>query len=287
VADRDRHIFDPNYLSLYQLDSLLVVLHIDGKEIYLDPGEKLCPFGQLAWTHLLAGGLEENAKGPMYTPPNLAKDAVTAHAAELTVDAQGGVSGTVKILMNGPAALYWRQLNLTTDPDEVKRQFSESLHEVLPQGIAGEVTGFQGMDTSAGYLSVAVKVSGQLGSATGKRLMLPGFFFSTGAHTQFVGEEKRESAIDMHYAEQVIDDVVYHLPAGYAVESAPQAEQLPWPDHAALVVKTAPAAGTIDIKHIFARAFVLLDAKEYPALREYYQKMATSDQQQLVLGQGN
>jgi len=287
VADRDRHIFDPNYLSLYQLDSLLVVLHIDGKEIYLDPGEKLCPFGQLAWTHLLAGGLEENAKGPMYTPPNLAKDAVTAHAAELTVDAQGGVSGTVKILMNGPAALYWRQLNLTTDPDEVKRQFSESLHEVLPQGIAGEVTGFQGMDTSAGYLSVAVKVSGQLGSATGKRLMLPGFFFSTGAHTQFVGEEKRESAIDMHYAEQVIDDVVYHLPAGYAVESAPQAEQLPWPDHAALVVKTAPAAGTIDIKHIFARAFVLLDAKEYPALREYYQKIATSDQQQLVLVAGN
>lgn len=58
---------------------------------------------------------------------------------------------------------------------------------------------------------------------------------------------------------------------------------MPWPDHAAPVVKTAPGPGVIDIKHIFARAFVLLDAKDYPALHDYYQKFATTDQQQLVL----
>jgi len=290
VADRGVRNFDPGYLSLNQLNVTLAVLHLDGKDIFLDPGEKLLPFGQLRWSHQLCGGLLETADGASRTqvsPPNATKDAVTAHAAELTLDAQGGATGTVKILMNGPVALYWRQLNLTTDPDEVKKRFDESLHEVLPQGISGEVTGFQGMDTSAGYLSAAVKVSGQLGTTTGKRMILPGFFFSSGAHTQFVAEEKRESAIDLHYAEQVIDDVVYHLPAGYVVESAPQAAQLPWPDHGALVVKTAPGAGTFDIKHIFARAFVLLDAKEYPALRDYYQKIATSDQQQLVLAQGN
>jgi hypothetical protein len=130
-----------------------------------------------------------------------------------------------------------------------------------------------------------VKVSGQLGNSTGKRLLLPGFFFSTGAHTQFVNEEKREAAVDLHYAEQVIDDAVYHLPAGYTVESAPQPSQLPWPDHATLVVKTAPGAGSIEIKHIFARGFILLDPKDYPALRDYYQKIATNDQQQLVLVQ--
>jgi hypothetical protein len=122
-----------------------------------------------------------------------------------------------------------------------------------------------------------------LGSSTGKRLLLPGFFFSTGAHHQFVSEEKREIAVDLHYAEQVIDDAVYHLPAGFTVESAPTPTQLPWEGHAALVVKTAPGAGVIDIRHTFQRAFVLLEAKEYPALRDYYQKIAASDQQQLVL----
>jgi len=57
------------------------------------------------------------------------------------------------------------------------------------------------------------------------------------------------------------------------LESARQGPaQLPWPDHAAPVVKTQVPPGVIDIKHICARAFVQLDPKEYPALRIYYQK---------------
>ncbi len=282
VADRNLRIFDPNYLSLSQLDSLLVVLRIDGKDIYTDPGQLYCPFGQLAWSHTLAGGLLEGLKGPTFTPQNLTKDAVTAHTADLTVDPHGAITGTAKILMNGPTALYWRQLHKTADTDEVKKQLNESLHSFLPVGVEGEVAELQGLDTSAGYFTVVVKVQGQLGSATGKRLLLPAFFFSS-AHTQFVSEDKRDNAIDLHFAEQSIDDVVYRLPAGFAVESAPPSSQLPWPEHAALVVKTQPGAGTIEIKHIYARAFVILAAKEYPALRDYYQKMATSDAQQVVL----
>ena len=81
----------------------------------------------------------------------------------------------------------------------------------------------------------------------------------------------------------MIDDAIYHLPVGYTVEGAPQPAQLPWPEHAVLVVKTAPGSGVIDIKHIFARGFVLLDPKEYPALRDYYQRIAANDDQQLVL----
>jgi len=283
VVNRDRLVFDPNLLSLHQLDALLVVLHLDGKDIYLDPGEKLCPFGQLHWKHLMAGGIQQNTKGPVYTPPNSAKEATTAHAADLTLDAQGGITGTVKMMMNGPAALHWRQLNLTSGPEEVKKQLNESLHNLLPEGITGEVDKIQGLETGEGYLSISAKVSGQLGSSTGTRLMLPGFFFSTGARTHFVSEEKRVAAVDLHYADQVIDDAVYHLPAGFTVESAPTPAQLPWEGHAALVVKAIPGAGTIDIRHTFARFFVLLDPKEYTDLRDYYQKIAASDQQQLVL----
>jgi hypothetical protein len=283
IVNRNKRIFDQSYLSLYQLDSLLVVLHIDGKDIYLDPGEKLCPYGQLSWKHMMAGGIQQNSKTPVYTPPNATKDAITAHAADLTVDAQGGITGTVKILMNGPVALHYRQFNLTFDPEEVRRQLNESLSNLLPQGITGEVDKIQGLETAEGFLSVSAKVTGQMGSSIGKRLLLPGFFFSTGARPQFVAEEKREAAVDLHYAEQVIDDAVYHLPAGFTVESAPTPVQLPWEGHAVLVIKTAPGAGTIDIRHTFQRAFVLLEAKEYPALRDYYQKIAANDQQQLVL----
>lgn len=289
VADRSERIFDSGYLDLDQLTATLVVLRLNGADVFVDPGEKLLPFGQLSWNHTLCGGLQETSGDVSHnavTPSNNAKDAITAHTADLTVDAQGNVTGTVKVLMNGPEALHWRQLNLETDPAEVNRQLREFVNQALPQGVSGEVVGTQGLDTSAGYVSVTAKVSGPLGTISGKRILLPGFFFSTGAHPAFVAEDHRESPVDLHYAGQTIDDVVYHLPASYSVEGAPQPTQVPWPDHAVLVVKTQPGAGTIDIKHIFARAFLVVDAKEYPALRDYYQKVAATDQQQVVLTQG-
>lgn len=287
IASRNERLFDMNFLSLRQLDALVVVLHLDGKDVFVDPGEKLCPFGQLHWSHTMAGGLQENLATPTYTPANLTKDAITAHAADLAVDPSGNVAGTVQLVMNGPAALHWRQLNWTADTDEVKRQLTELLRRLLPAGLDAEVAGMKGLETPEGYLQVTAKVSGAVGTVTGKRVLLPAFLFSAATERTFVSEDKREWPVDLHYAEQVIDDVVYHLPTGYQVESAPQAAQLPWPDHAALVVKvtTDPAKNTVDVRHIFARAFALLDAKEYPALHDYYQKMAANDQQQVVLAQ--
>lgn len=295
IADRSVRIFDPGYLSLDQLSVTLVVLQINGANVFLDPGEKLLPYGQLKWSHTLASGLLETADGASHTtvtPPNNPRDAITAHTADLTVDAGGAITGTAKMLMNGPDALHWRQLNLTADPAELQRQIGEAMQRLLPQGINAEFSGIQGLDTSAGFVSASFKVSGALGTMTGRRLVLPGFFFSTRPQTQFASTETRESAIDLHFADQVIDDVVVHMPAGYSVESAPQPAQLPWPEHAMLVVKTQAGPGSIDIKHIFARGFVLLDPKEYPELHDYYAKVATNDQQQLVLtsaaaGSGN
>lgn len=283
VVDRSENSFDPNMLSLLQLDSLLVTVHIDGKDIFLDPGQKFCPFGQLAWRHSLAGGLQQNMKGPVFTPANLSKDAILAHSGDLTLDVSGGVSGSVKVLMTGPAALHWRQLALTADEDEVRKRFMAEMERELPRGLHVEFDHFQGMETSEGNLTAVLQVSGQLASATGKRLLAPAFFFSTGPNRQFVDEPNRTIPVDLHYSEQIIDDVIYHLPQGYTVESAPQAVQIPWPQHAALVTKTTSAPGVIDIKHIYARTFILLEAKEYPALREFSQKVATTDQQQLVL----
>jgi hypothetical protein len=178
VVDRSERIFDSNYLSLRQLDALLVVVRIDGKEIYLDPGEKLCPFGQLHWSHTLAGGLAENLNHPVVTPQNLSKDGITAHSADLTIDAQGFIKGSMKIVMNGPEALRWRQLNLTSSPDEVKHQFNEMLRKLLPQGIAGDLDHFQALDTSATNLGAFLNVAGQLGTVTGKRVLVPAFFFN-------------------------------------------------------------------------------------------------------------
>ena len=157
---------------------------------------------------------------------------------------------------------------------------------VLPQGLESEVERLTAWKRPAAIFPPPRMSRVNWEVLTGKRLVVPAFFFSSATRTQFIADEKRESAIDMKFAEQVIDDVMYHLPAGFTIQSAPAPAQLPWPERAALVVKTQISPGTIDIKHIFARAFVLLDSKEYPALCDFYQKLAASDQQPLVLTNG-
>src|SRR5579871_3557839 len=99
VADRARRVFDPHLLSFEQLDAFLVGIRVEGKDFYLDPGEKMCPFGQLAWNHRLAGGVSQKSDQPIQTPAGSVEDALTARVAELSIDPEGNISGTVKVIM--------------------------------------------------------------------------------------------------------------------------------------------------------------------------------------------
>jgi hypothetical protein len=57
IASRNRHIFAVDFLNDSQLDAVVVGITIDGKEIVVDPGEKMAPFQTLGWAHAGAGGV--------------------------------------------------------------------------------------------------------------------------------------------------------------------------------------------------------------------------------------
>jgi len=285
VVNRDRAIFDSRYLSTRQLDDYLAVVELDGKDVYLDPGQKMCPFGSLHWKHTLAAGLQLTGKEatPILTPSNSYKDATVHRVADLTIDGTGNVDGTVRFFMTGPDALHWRQLSLENDQDEVKKQFDESIQSELPDGVQAEFDHFAGIDDYEKSLTAVVTVKGSIGSATGKHFFLPGLFFETRAKHPFVAEEKRYTPIDVHYAKMEQDDVTYHLPAGFSVESLPHAASETWPERALLKLAAQPGADGVKVTRTLAYNFVILDPTNYPALRDFYQKVATADQQQLVL----
>jgi hypothetical protein len=55
------------------------------------------------------------------------------------------------------------------------------------------------------------------------------------------------------------------------------------PSRAILSTTTLPAPGQITIKRSFSRAFTFAMQNQYQDLRAFYQKVAASDQQQLLL----
>jgi hypothetical protein len=79
------------------------------------------------------------------------------------------------------------------------------------------------------------------------------------------------------------DDVTYHLPPGYAVESAPKQTDVSWPGFALLRMGSAVTGDTIEVARAFGRNFTLLDPKDYNDLHDFYLKLAAADQQQIVL----
>jgi len=285
VVNRNRAIFDPDYMSLRQLDDYVVVVTLGGKETYLDPGQKMCPFGLLHWKHTMASGLKLNGKSPVLarTPANLYMQNLLQRVGDLTVGADGGVSGNIRMVMNGQDALRWRQTAIRNDTDEVKKQFNDYMREIVPDGVEVEFDHFLGLDDYATNLIGIVKVSGQLGTATGKRFFLPGMFFESRGKHPFVAQDKREVPVDMHYPERLVDDVTYRLPAGFTVESAPQPATIPWATYAQLQVASKADPDRLEIARSLAYNFTLLDQKEYGNLHDFFQKVATADQQQIVL----
>jgi hypothetical protein len=285
VVDRERGLFNLNHLSLDQLDDTLVILPAGENEIILDPGEKMCPFGTLHWRHSDASGLRQGAEGREIasTPRQSFSDNTLHRDADITIDEHGAINGELRFVMTGQEALRWRQTALENDEAEVKKQFDNWMESMVPAGVEAHIEHFIGLDDPDAYLMAAVKVHGALASATSRRLLLPGFFFESRGSHPFVAQEKRQTPVDMHYGEQVIDQVTYHLPAGFVVEGAPQDAKLSWPKHAILMDKTVSAPGQITITRSLARAFTVAKPEEYQDLRGFYQKVAAADQAQLVL----
>jgi hypothetical protein len=285
VVDRNRAIFDGNYFSMRQLDDFLARVTIDGKDIYLDPGQKMCPFGTLSWKHSLASGFQLTDSGPArVTTPSVGFNAtVVQRVADLTIDPAGEVKGTARFVMSGQEALHWRQISLENDQDEVKKQFNESIRGEFPEGVQAEFDHFLALDDYKVNLIAVVKLEGTAAAATGKHLILPGMFFEAQAKHPFAAQEKRATPVDVHYAKMVEDDVTYHLPEGYAVEGIPQKASTTWTGHAQLKVASQSTANSVQVLRTLAYNFSLLGPKDYPDLHDFYQKVATADQQQIVL----
>jgi hypothetical protein len=285
IVNRDQGVFSPGYLEFSQLDDDIVVLISDGKDIILDPGEKMCPFRAVHWRHSSASGITQADGVPaLSTSPVQPYTANTLlRSGDLTLDDSGNVSGQLRVVMSGQEAIRWRQAALENDLDEVKKRFDHWLQEIVPEGVDANVDHFLGLDDPEVNLLAIVKVSGALGTPTSKRLLIPGFFFETRGGHPFVDQAQRIEPIDMHYADQVSDQITYHFPPSLTVEGPPQDAKIAFPTHAVFATKSVSAAGQITIARQLTRGFTILKPEEYQGLRDFYQKIAAADQQQVVL----
>ncbi|MGB7190280.1 MAG: DUF3857 and transglutaminase domain-containing protein, partial [Acidobacteriaceae bacterium] len=258
VVDRDRNIFNQNYLSWDQFDDELAIVSINGKEVYFDPGQRYCEFARLAWKHTWAGGLRQSDKGPEIfstSAPAYTNNSVS-RIARLTLSPDGHLTGLIYENMGGAQALRWRQAALRTDEAGVKKQFEDNLQHSMPPGVQVKLNHFIGITDFTHPLMAVVNVSGTLGTETGKHLFLPAVFFEAGDPPLFA-KTHRESSVYMHYPYMIKDDFQLMLPDNLVVESLPKSGDIPFAPNADYLIKFGSGPHTFAYGRLFRSANII------------------------------
>jgi hypothetical protein len=284
VANREYRLFIPQYLNVRQLDDDIAVVDLDGKELFFDPGQRYCEFKHLAWFHERAGGVRQTANGTemLATPMDPYKNDTTQRVADLTLDEKGEATGTVKMTYGGNPALHWRQRALVGDDASLNQELKSSLEGLLPGGMEVRVKNVENLSNPDKPLVVAYEVKGPVGTPTGKRLLITASLFQVNAKPVFP-ESKREQAVYMHYTSLTQDAVRIKYPATLQVESVPKDGEVMMPNSMAFDAKSKLGTQSVTSFRNLSVARYLFTPEEYTALRSFYGKLETRDQEPLVL----
>jgi len=286
IASRSLRIFSAQYMDNIQLDTVLVGLKIDDKEILVDPGTRMAPFETLHWAHADAGGVamnETNKAEIIVTPQQKNTDNSTLRVGTLNVTSQGDISGTVKLAFIGQRAIELRQLGIGSGADAVKSEINQMLAQQLPKSIRASVDHLVYLDDSSHQLLAVIPVSGSVAKDAQGNIELPRMFFESQEINPFPAESPRELPVDMNYPAQEQEQITYVLPPGLTLAKTPQDENLRWEENAAYQLRTKIEGGSVTVARILARGFTLLDPKDYVDLRNFYQKVIVADQLPLIL----
>jgi hypothetical protein len=286
VADRDEYFFQSTVPNPGQLTSEIVAVVLDGKEVFLDPGTPLCPYGLLSWRHNSTQGLRQMPDGSTalaVTPPANYKDAVGKRVGHIVLADDGSAKGTVAIAWAGEEALAHRLNGLKTDEAGRKKELEDELKAVLPAGASVQLDKATGWYDSDAQLKANFVIEiPSYASNTGKRMLVPTNMFQTRSRQPFVHGE-RKHPVYFNYPYYEMDDTEITFPAAFHMESLAEEGAPVKTEYSLYKVKHAIAGNKITFSRDFAMAGIGFQQKDYAELRKFYSDVNARDSEQLVL----
>ena len=287
VSARSEYFFKPNIQDPSQLNANVVLLKLNGKEIYCDPGAKFNTFGMLPWVETGVQGRRFDKDGGNWVTTTVpeSKDSQIQRKAKLKVTDDGSLEGDLTVTYSGLEALSARVQERNQDETSRKKYLEDEVQSWIPAGIETELKSKPAWDDSAVPLVAvfSLKVPGWVSSA-GKRAVLPVGLFG-GPEKHVFEHANRVHPIYFDYPSEKVDDITIELPLGWQVSSVPKSQKT----DGHVVVYTLNVEnnnGTLHVIRDLDLQLLLLDAKFYQALRNFYQTVRAGDDEQIVLQPG-
>jgi Domain of Unknown Function with PDB structure (DUF3857)/Transglutaminase-like superfamily len=285
LSVRSQYFFKPAMMNVSQLNADVTVVKLDGKDVFCDPGSKFAPFGILPWEETLVKGLRLNKDGGAWVDTSLprSEESKIERKADLKMNQEDGVlSGKLTVTFSGLEALWRRNDMREQDETERKKFLEDQVREYIPTGIDVELINHPEWETASPTLVATydLNVPGWA-SAAGRRALLPFGLFSA-SEKQLFDHTTRVHPVYFQYPFEKADDVTIQLPLGWQVSSLPK--ELTKDGKIILYVRKAEdEKGTLHLTRVLRSDLLMIDAKNYPALRNFYQLVRTGDEEQIIL----
>jgi len=287
ISRRNEYFFNPGVMNPNELNDNVVLVKLNGKDVYCDPGTKFTPLGLLPWSETAVKGLRLDKDGGSWVTTSLPQSSVSRieRKADLRLRDDGTLEGKLTIAFSGLEALYRRIEQRNEDEASRKKFLEDQVREYIPVGVDVELTNKPDWESSTEKMVAEydLKVPGWA-SGAGRRALLPvGLFSATEKH--LFDHANRVHPIYFYYPSAKIDDVTIDLPLGWQVSSLPPVQNLD--AKAALYnLKVENNKGTLHLTRRLNMDLLMVEVKLYPALRNFFQVVRTGDEQQIVLQPG-
>jgi hypothetical protein len=287
VSDRKDKFFDKGLLSKRQLSTEIAIVNQGGNDVFLDPGTRMCPYGYLRWIRTSAMGIRLDKKGGSFVtaPPAAYDKATIRRTADMALNGDGTLKGTVTAKFEGGEALEHRLDELDADEAGRKKDLEDELRGWLPNGATIKMTRVEGWETADAPLTVTFDVEiPSYASAAGKRLLVPPYLFQAKQLDAFKHAE-RKFPVYFPYAFGESDRVNIKIPEGTVLENVPpeQSARLRYAGYQNLVQFDGKQLVTQRILQVNGIFFKL---ELYPEIKDFFSKVQAGDEQQAVLRGG-
>jgi hypothetical protein len=258
---------------------------VDGKEIFLDPGTPLCPFGHLAWQHTSTQGIRQTGDGSTALAPTPAanyKEAISKRLGNITISEDGNARGSIGIGWAGEEALVHRLRGLKTDAAGRKKELEDELKAMLPAGATVQLDSAVGWEDGEKQLSAFFKVEiPSYASNVGKRMLVPTNLFESRSRQPFAHGDRKQP-VYFNFPYYLIDETTITFPASFKMENLP--EVLPVRTDYSIYTLTHIAQGNaVKISRTYAMGGIAFHQNEYAGLRKFFDGVNAGDTQSLVL----
>jgi hypothetical protein len=287
VPNREREIFAESLLSMTQFSGEIVVANINGKDVFLDPGSKYCPFGLTDWRYSAVQGLrEKEGKGIEIAEVPLSNysQAMLTRLAKLKIDQTGKAQGTLGVAFYGLEAMERRQQGGRTDDDGKKKLLEDEVKHWLPTDSEVHLTSAPDWENSDSPLTGQFQVETPILVNAGRRVLVPLHLFEFNSPAEFAAAQ-RVNGIYFDYPSRGIDEIHLTLPDGVAIENIPPNDSKKL-DYAVYTSEQKPEGNN----GIFARRELVMGGMAFPAkvyaeLKNFYDTVKADDDLQAVLKQ--